>query len=87
MMLELLAPLRPALELVPVACLCLCPAAAVLRLSVFVVQVAGWVGIWTAFVAWYCATAILTGEVWNYVSPTLHLQRLRVQSFFSLCQT
>ena len=36
--------------------------------SVMVVQVAGWVGIWVAFVAFYVATAILTGEVWNHVS-------------------
>lgn len=32
-------------------------------------KVAGWVGIWVALVAFYCATAILTGEVWDYVSP------------------
>ena len=34
-------------------------------------QVAGWVGIWVALVAFYVATAILTGEVWNHVSPLL----------------
>ena len=32
-------------------------------------QVAGWVGIWVALVAFYAATAIMTGEVWNHVSP------------------
>ena len=31
-------------------------------------QVAGWVGIWVALVAFYAATAIMTGEVWNHVS-------------------
>ena len=36
--------------------------------STLLVQVAGWVGIWVAFVAFYVATAILTGEVWNHVS-------------------
>lgn len=38
-------------------------------------KVAGWVGIWVALVAFYCATAILTGEVWDYVSShPLHPQ-------------
>lgn len=32
-------------------------------------QVAGWVGIWVALVAFYAATAILTGEVWDHVRP------------------
>lgn len=32
-------------------------------------KVAGWVGMWVALVAFYCATAILTGEVWEHVSP------------------
>ena len=39
----------------------------------FALQVAGWVGIWVAFVAFYVATAILTGEVWDYVSPPTYL--------------
>jgi hypothetical protein len=30
-------------------------------------QVAGWVGIWVALVAFYAATAILTGEVYDHV--------------------
>ncbi len=28
-------------------------------------QIAGWVGIWVALVAFYAATAILTAEVWE----------------------
>ena len=35
-------------------------------------QVAGWVGIWVALVAFYAATAILTGEVYGHVSPLPH---------------
>lgn len=34
-------------------------------------QVAGWVGIWVAAVAFYTATAILTGEVYDHVSSLL----------------
>ncbi len=29
-------------------------------------QIAGWVGIWVALVAFYAATAILTAEVWEH---------------------
>ena len=43
-------------------------------------QVAGWVGIWVALVAFYAATAIMTGEVWNHVSPcTQHTSKSLVQ--------
>ncbi|CAL8467440.1 g6978 [Coccomyxa elongata] len=39
-------------------------------------KVAGWVGIWVALVAFYCATAILTGEVWDYeYLPLGHVRR------------
>lgn len=31
-------------------------------------QVAGWVGLWVAAVAFYDATAILTAEVYDHVS-------------------
>ena len=49
-------------------------------------QVAGWVGIWVALVAFYAATAIMTGEVWNHVSPcTQHTSKSLVQGrYFSL---
>ncbi|EIE24448.1 hypothetical protein COCSUDRAFT_65361 [Coccomyxa subellipsoidea C-169] len=39
-------------------------------------KVAGWVGIWVAFVAFYAATAILTGEVWDHeYLPLGHVNR------------
>lgn len=39
-------------------------------------KVAGWVGIWVALVAFYAATAILTGEVWNYeYLPLGHMKK------------
>jgi len=41
-------------------------------------KVAGWVGIWVAFVAFYVATAILTGEVWNHeYLPLGHMRRAK----------
>ena len=32
-------------------------------------QVAGWVGIFAGFMAFYTGTAILTGEVYKHASP------------------
>ncbi len=46
-----------------------------------VVQVAGWVGIWVALVAFYVATAILTGEVWNHVSSLRSVHPCKGDSF------
>ncbi|CAK0760474.1 hypothetical protein CVIRNUC_002774 [Coccomyxa viridis] len=43
-------------------------------------KVAGWVGIWVALVAFYAATAIMTGEVWNHEYLPLGHMRKRAKA-------
>ena len=40
-------------------------------MATYGMQVAGWVGIWVAAVAFYDATAILTAEVYDHVSAVI----------------